>query len=69
MKQAKWFSIYGQCEEAAARTMIKAGKASTLPLLPGMAVDVETGRRAVMVLVVPAKHVKEFEEMCRDLRA
>lgn len=65
------FSIFGQCEAVAADMMIERHKLTRIEAheIPETAAVNEFGQRARFAVVMPAKHLREFEKLCAELRA
>lgn len=70
-KATQIFSIFGQCEAAAADYMIAQGKLTRIEFkaIPESARYNDKGRAARFAVVVPAKHLLEFNQLCEGLRA
>ena len=65
------YSIFGQCEAAAADHFIEHHGATRIPFLripEEMRVN-EVGAHARFAVLIPAGHVKAFDEMCERLRS
>ena len=69
--QMEIFSIFGQCERVAAEIMIEKGKGRKIPAheIPFEVARNEQGQVASFAIMVPGEHVREFNELCADLRA
>lgn len=70
---AQIYSIFGQIEEVAARTMIEEGTAQQLPgspsaIPPECRVN-EQGEQARMFVTIKNRDVPRFEQLCGDLYA
>lgn len=70
-RKTQIFSIFGECEAAAAETLIKEGVATKIEkrLIPPNESTNERGQSALFAVVVPAAHLARFEELCANLRA
>lgn len=68
----KIYSIFGQCEAAAAEVLIEAHKAvriDTADIPDEEKMHPITGEPAMFAVMVPAPFEADFEELCADLRA
>lgn len=66
------YSIFGQCEAAAAEVLIEARKAvriDTDDIPDEEKMHPITGKPAMFAVMVPGPYVADFEELCADLRA
>lgn len=70
-RKTQIFSIFGQCEAAAAQTMIDKYGLHKIEQseIPPTALFNDAGTKAVFAVVMPAKHLLEFSKLCADLRA
>jgi hypothetical protein len=70
-KQTEIFSVFGVCEMAAADMLIKRyGLHRIEPTdIPESAAVNSTGLRAAFAVVVPHEYVREFHQLCREMRA
>lgn len=69
--ETKIFSLFGQCEAAAAQSMIDEGKLTRIEAaaIPESAAYNERGQLAYFAVIVPAAHLAEFNRRCEYLRA
>jgi hypothetical protein len=65
------FSIFGQIEAAAADVLIERGQAERIQWdeIPQSVRFNDAGRRAYFAVVVPGKHMREFDKLCKGLRS
>jgi hypothetical protein len=73
MRKAKTeiFSIFGQCEAAAAQSMIDKGELTKIEYadIPDTARTNDAGQRAYFAVVVPASKLRAFNLLCEAMRA
>lgn len=68
----KIYSIFGQCEAAAAEVLIEAHKAvriETADIPDEEKMNPLTGEPAMFAVMVPTPFIEDFEELCANLRA
>lgn len=67
----KIYSIFGQIEAVAAETLIEQGRATKVAAssIPPTARFNHWRQPALFAVIIPERHVAEFEQLIRDLRA
>jgi hypothetical protein len=70
-KSSQIYSIFHECEAAAAEHLIKEGVANRIEanMIPPMERFNHLGQKALFAVVVPAAQIARFEKLCADLRA
>lgn len=70
-RKTQIFSIFHECEAAAAEVLISEGVATKIEkrMIPPNESTNELGQPAMFAVVVPAAHLARFEELCANLRA
>lgn len=70
-RKTQIFSIFGECEAAAAEYLIERGLATRIEqrMIPPSELVNENGNTALFAVVVPGAHIGRFEELCRGLRS
>ncbi len=71
LRSIEIFSIFGQCEAAAAQHLIDQGIATKIEAaeIPSAVATNELGQRAFFAVIVPRRHVPAFNKLCMDMRA
>jgi len=70
-RKTQIFSIFGECEKAAAEVLINEGVATRIErkMIPPGELTNERGQTALFAVVVPGPQLARFEELCANLRA
>lgn len=65
------FSIFGECEQAAAEHLISKYSLRKIEpsMIPPDRATNTLGQPAKFAVIIPGKHVREFEQLCSQLRA
>ena len=70
-RKAQIFSIFSQIDGVIADMMVSEGKATKIEQcdIPASALFDDDGRKAFFAIILPVKHLGEFNRRARDLRA
>lgn len=71
-RSTQTFSIFGQCEAAAAEAMLKDGRIRVkIPpdQIPESVLYNEFGQKALFAVIVPGEQIHAFDELCKSMRA